>query len=144
MSSSLSLKIDSDLAGVGPVARAVRALCSETLDELALDELELGVVEALNNVIKHGYAGQKGSLVQVRVGLKADKVVVEIIDQAPPMPPSALQPTDPWAGIDEGQPQDLPEGGMGLALIQMTMDEVAYSSRKGVNTLTLTKLLPRK
>ncbi|SMQ85509.1 Anti-sigma regulatory factor (Ser/Thr protein kinase) [Devosia lucknowensis] len=144
MPSSLSLKIDSDLAGVGPVARAVRALCSETLDELALDELELGVVEALNNVIKHGYAGQKGSLVQVRVGLKADKVVVEIIDRAPPMPQSALQPPDPWAGIDEGQPQDLPEGGMGLALIQMTMDEVAYSSRKGVNTLTLTKLLSRK
>jgi serine/threonine-protein kinase RsbW len=144
MASALSLKIDSDLATVGPVARAVRALCSESLADEALDELELGLVEALNNVIKHGYAGQKGSSVEVQVGLKADRVVIDIIDQAAPMPAEALQPRDPWGAIDSANLEHLPESGMGLALIQMTMDEVAYSSAAGVNRLQLTKLLPRK
>lgn len=144
MASALSLKIDSDLATVGLVARAIRSLCSEALADEALDELELGLVEALNNVIKHGYAGQKGSSVEVQVGIKTDRVVIDIIDQSPPMPPEALEPRDPWGAVDSANLEDLPEGGMGLALIQITMDEVDYSSEAGVNKLQLTKLLPRK
>lgn len=144
MPAALSLKIDSDLDSVGPVAKAIRALCSESLPQECLDELELGMVEAINNVIKHGYAGQKGSSVEVQVGLKSDRVVIDIIDQAPPMPESALQPRQAWDPIEGTDPQELPESGMGLALIQMTMDEVSYSSQAGINRLQLTKLVPRE
>ncbi|SFV27913.1 serine/threonine-protein kinase RsbW [Devosia crocina] len=140
MSPNLSLKIDSDLGSVELVAKAVRALCSDSLGEDALNDVEIGVVEAINNVIKHGYAGQKGSAVEVSVGLRQDRVVIDIVDQAPPMPPDALgAPLYGHAG--PSSTEDLPEGGMGLSLIQMTMDEVSYSSEQGSNRLRLTKLI---
>lgn len=143
MSGGLSLKIDSDLASVELVAKAVRALCSESLAEEALNDVEIGLVEALNNVIKHGYAGKKGSAVEVSVSLKPDRVIIDIVDQAPPMPTGSLAGEAPRAPDFETL-NDLPEGGMGLSLIQMTMDEVHYASEKGSNRLTLTKLTSRQ
>jgi serine/threonine-protein kinase RsbW len=141
MSAALSLQIDSDLESVELVARAVRALCSDNLDESMLNDVELSVVEAVNNVIKHGYHGKRGSSVEIKVGLRSDRVVIDILDQAPPMPEgvTVAKPGLPFE-FDPERIEDLPEGGMGLALIQMTMDEVSYSSEAGVNRLTLTKL----
>jgi serine/threonine-protein kinase RsbW len=141
MTPSLCLTIDSDLESVSLVAKAVRALCSNSLGPEALDEVELGVAEAINNVIKHGYAGHKGSSVEIRAVLSVDRVVIDILDQAPAMPQTALEARDPWSRIESGQTEDLPESGMGMALIQMTMDEVSYSSDAGINQLRLTKLL---
>jgi serine/threonine-protein kinase RsbW len=145
MSTALSLQIDSDLESVELVAKAVRALCSDRLDETMLNDVELSVVEAVNNVIKHGYRGQRGSSVEIKVGLRTDRVVIDILDQAPPMPEgvAAVKLGGPFE-FDPENLQDLPEGGMGMALIQMTMDDVSYSSEAGVNRLTLTKLFARQ
>lgn len=140
MSSALSLQIDSTLENVELVAKAVRALCSDKLDETMLNDVELSVVEAVNNVIKHGYRGQQGSLVEIKVGLKPDRVLIDILDQAPPLPGGVgAKPGSPF-DFDPDQIENLPEGGMGMALIHMTMDEVSYSSEDGINRLTLTKL----
>lgn len=145
MSSALSLQIDSDLGSVELLARAVRALCSDKLDEETLNDVELSVVEAINNVIKHGYNGEKGSPVDVKVSIKADRVVLDIFDRAPPMLASLFDSGTPADfDFDPEKLADLPEGGMGLALIKMTMDEVQYSSEGGVNRLTLTKLFVAK
>ena len=145
MSAALSLQIDSDLENVELVAKAVRALCSDKLDETMLNDVELSVVEAINNVIKHGYHGKRGSSVEIKVSLKTDRVVIEILDQAPPRPENvaAARPGSSF-DFDPTLIKDLPEGGMGLALIQMTMDEVSYSSEAGVNRLRLTKLFTRQ
>lgn len=145
MSSALSLQIDSDLGSVELLARAVRALCSDKLGEETLNDVELSVVEAINNVIKHGYHGEKGSPVEVKVSIKADRVMLEIVDRAPPMLASLFEKNTPAdLDFDPKKLADLPEGGMGLALIKMTMDGVEYSSEGGVNTLTLTKLFSSK
>ncbi len=61
MVSSISLSIDADLDKVSLIARAVRALCAEILHPDDVDAVELGLVEAINNVIKHGYGGQPGA-----------------------------------------------------------------------------------
>lgn len=145
MSAALSLQIDSDLESVELVAKAVRALCSDKLDETMLNDVELSVVEAVNNVIKHGYHGKRGSSVEIKVSLKTDRVVIEIMDQAPPMPEgvATARPGSPF-NFDPALLEQLPESGMGLALIQMTMDEVSYASEAGVNRLTLTKLFARQ
>lgn len=143
MSTPLSLKIDSDLASVELVAGIVRAVCSGSLGEEALNDLEIGIVEAINNVIKHGYSGQKGSSVEISVGLRKDRVVIDIIDQAPPMPEGKLDQARAH-DLDTKEIADLPEGGMGLSLIRMTMDDVRYSSQDGSNRLTLTKLIARE
>lgn len=141
MSPALNLQIDSDLNSVELVAKAVRALCSDKLVDDMLADVELSVVEAINNVIKHGYRGVKGLPVDVKISIKSDRIVLDIYDQAPPMPGSLLAPdTAELMDFAPDNLEDLPEGGMGLALIKMTMDDVSYSSASGVNRLTLTKL----
>jgi serine/threonine-protein kinase RsbW len=144
MVSSISLSIDSDLDKVSLLARAVRALCEGSLDPDGLDAVELSLVEAINNVIKHGYHGQKGRDVQVAVGLQAEQIVIDVIDHAPPMPADALEQAsnNPFT-FDETDLADIPEGGMGLALIRMNMDEVEYLSNESENRLRMVKRIGR-
>ncbi len=140
MISSIDLFIDSDLNKVVQIALAVRGLCTGLMSDDALDAIELSVVEAINNVIEHGYQGQAGKDIRVLVGLHKDKVVVEIVDHAPPMEADLLnQASETRFAFDETDIADIPEGGMGLALIQMNMDEVEYSSGEGENRLRMIK-----
>ncbi|MBL0406471.1 ATP-binding protein [Microvirga aerilata] len=144
MVSSISLSIDSDLDKVSLLARAVRALCEDFLSPDDQDAVELSLVEAINNVIKHGYQGKPGKDVQVAVGLQSDQVVIDIIDHASPMEPQLLeQPAaDPFS-FDETELADIPESGMGLALIRMNMDEVQYLSSETENRLRMVKRIER-
>jgi len=144
MVASISLSIDSDLDKVSLLARAVRALCEDFLGPDDLDAVELSLVEAINNVIKHGYHGEKGKDVQVAVGLQADRIVIDVIDHAPPMAPGVLEQAsdDPFT-FDETDLAEVPEGGMGLALIHMNMDEVEYVSNESENRLRMVKRIAR-
>ncbi len=140
MSAAIKLSIDSDLDQVVLIARAVRALCSDLLGEEGTDQVELSVVEAINNVIKHGYAGSRGRDVEVQIGLEKARVVIQIIDTAHPMDQKLLDAStaSPFV-FDESDLHSVPEGGMGLALIQMNMDEVDYGSVEGRNCLRMIK-----
>lgn len=140
MTSSINLMIDSDLDKVSLIARAVRTICAELLPEAELDAVELSLVEAINNVIKHGYHGEPGKDVGVTVRLTMDSVELEVVDHAPPMQPEVLaQATENRFDFDETDLANIPEGGMGLALIRMNMDEVEYISGGGENRLRMVK-----
>jgi len=139
MTAGIQLLVDSDLDKVALVARAVRAVCADLLDAESADAIELSLVEAINNVIEHGYEGKPGRDVGVLVSLQPDRVVIEVVDHALPMAPALLnRSTDPF-DFDAADLDSLPEGGMGLALIQMNMDEVEYLSANGENRLRMTK-----
>jgi serine/threonine-protein kinase RsbW len=105
-----------------------------------LADVEISVVEAINNVIKHGYRGEKGQSVEVRINIRADRIVIDIYDKAAPMPDRLIASEATRLDFDPENLDALPEGGIGLELMKMTMDEVSYSSTSGVNRLTLTKL----
>ncbi|RDI62030.1 serine/threonine-protein kinase RsbW [Microvirga subterranea] len=140
MASSISLSIDSDLDKVAHIARAVRGVCSGLLSTDDADAVEISVVEAINNVIKHGYQGQPGQDVEVHVVLHKDQVVIDVIDHASPMRTELLdQASEERFAFDETNLDEVPEGGMGLALIQMNMDEVEYTSEGGENRLRMIK-----
>ena len=143
MSVGIRLQIDSDLDKVALVARAVRALCSDVLDEEASDAVEISLVEAINNVIKHGYAGQPGRDVGVIVTMRQSEVEIEVIDQAAPMEAGLLEnASEDRFAFDITDLDAIPESGMGLALIQMNMDEVEYRSGNGENRLRMVKRRP--
>jgi serine/threonine-protein kinase RsbW len=140
MASSISLSIDSDLDKVAHIASAVRGVCSALLSADDADAVELSVVEAINNVIKHGYQGRRGQDVQVHVSLHKDQVVIDVVDHAAPMQAELLdQASEDRFAFDENNLDEVPEGGMGLALIRMNMDEVEYSSGAGENRLRMVK-----
>jgi serine/threonine-protein kinase RsbW len=139
MSVGMRLQIDSDFDKVALLARAVRALCAELLDEEAADAVEISLVEAVNNVIEHGYEGEPGRDVGVEVSIQSDRIVIDVVDQAAPMKSDVLDHAAAEIVFDETNIDSLPEGGMGLALIRMNMDEVEYHSGPGENRLRMVK-----
>ena len=140
MTAKLKLSIDSDLASVATAAQGVRAACAGVLAADVIDEIEIAVAEAINNVITHGYAGKRGQDIELQLCLGLEEVVIEIIDHAVPIPEGLLAgvAADPFQ-FDAADVASLPEGGRGLALIRLTMDEIAYRSVAGENRLRLTK-----
>ncbi|ESR27171.1 ATP-binding protein [Lutibaculum baratangense] len=144
MAGAVQLLVDSDLDTVALVARAVRAICSDRLSEEDLDAIELSLVEATTNVIKHGYNGRSGETLKIGVALHSDRVVIEVVDTAPPMDAAQLeQAGEERFDFDETNIESLPEGGMGLALIRMNMDEVEYVAQKRQNRLRMTKMFAK-
>jgi serine/threonine-protein kinase RsbW len=140
MAGAIRLCVDSDLDLVALVARAIRALCEDLLPAEALASVELAVVEAMNNVIEHGYHGRKGGEMEVSLTLAPGEIEVEIVDHAAPMPGDVTRADGPTPfDFDLSDVANLPEGGMGLALIRMSMDEVDYISRPGENRLRMVK-----
>ena len=127
----------SSLEGIAPVSEGVRTLAQPILSEEAAGDVELALVEAATNVVRHGY-GSEGGPIRIEVSQIPDGVVVRIFDWGRPIPGEALAS----AGLsrfdfDPSNLLEIPEGGMGLSLIAAVMDEVTYRSDEGQNVLTL-------
>jgi serine/threonine-protein kinase RsbW len=127
----------SRLEDLGPISEAVRSLAEVHLGVEGADDVELALVEAATNVVRHGY-GPEGGPIRVEALDIPHGVVVRISDWGRPIPGEALAS----AGLSrfDFDPTDLseiPEGGMGLSLIAAVMDEVTYRSDEGQNVLTL-------
>ncbi|MFZ5775904.1 MAG: ATP-binding protein [Thermodesulfobacteriota bacterium] len=131
-----SIAIDSALHNIALVGLAVKGICTQLpFDEKTAFQLELCVVEAVTNVVKHAYQGQAGQEVAVSLAVGTDRLVITITDHGRPglcldAPRRAVEP----AGLDAA-----PEGGVGLVIINTVMDSVEYSSEEGRNVLRLVK-----
>jgi len=123
-----SFTIEADLSQVRELARFVRQEAG--LNEAALADLELAVVEAANNIILHGYGGG-GGLIRCHVQRGADAVRVTLSDSGAPIPEDMLRNAQPTS--------QMAESGRGLAIIRACVDEIAYTSAAGANRLTLVK-----
>lgn len=145
MAGSIKLSVDSDLDLVVLVAKGVRGVCSELVPEEDVDAIERSVVEAVNNVIKHGYDNDRGHNVEVSLKLHPDRIIVDIVDHAAPMDRNRLdEASSQQFDFDVSDLSAIPEGGMGLALIRMSMDKVEYRSGRGGNRLRMTKRIAAK
>lgn len=136
----LRLVIDSDLENVAKVGTTVQSLCVQaSFSEIEAFHVQLAMVEAINNVIKHAYGDQSGHDVTIDISVDADKLVFVLTDTGKSMPPFAITPSL------EFDPDDLdavPEGGMGLFIIHSVMDKVDYQACDGRNVQTFVKHLP--
>ncbi len=125
------------LGDIGPISETVRALAAPTLGEEGAGDIELALVEAATNVVRHGY-GPEGGPIRIEACTDPSGILVRICDWGRPIPGEALAS----AGLSrfDFDPADLleiPEGGMGLSIITSIMDEVTYRSEEGQNVLTL-------
>ena len=135
----LTLNVDGELNQVAPIAVAVRGACAPFLDEEGLDAVELAVVEAATNVIRHGYGGRPGGRLSVSVEQVPDGVGVDLVDHAEPMPPRLLEAAEMPLPGDPDHVAGLAESGWGLALIRLSMDEVSYRPGPDGNWLRMIK-----
>lgn len=145
-SKRVTFLIDSRMENVPLVGMAVNRLClAASFSTLDAFNIELCVVEAVTNSIRHCYGGKPGNEVKVVLTFTQEEIMLEICDVGPSMQPGLLDkaviecPAAGACGVE-----GIPEGGRGLGIMREIMDSVAYRSKGGANCLTLKKRLPKK
>lgn len=138
---TLRITIPSRLDAVAPAAHAVRR-CVEQAGHgpLAAAEIELCVAEAANNCVRHAYAANPdGGPVEIACEAGPGRIVIAVTDYGTPRPAGTRgrRPDFDPADIDA-----LPEGGMGLFLIEQVMTRIDYTAGPAGNTLTMERLVP--
>ena len=139
MSASIKWTIISDLDAVHTVSQEIRKISVESIGPDGANDVEVAVVEALTNVVKHGYPDAPGEIEIAACG-GTGVVIVDIIDTGKSIPEEILARAGPERfKFDPDDVNGLVEGGMGLSIIFMTMDTVDYGSQAGRNRLHLVR-----
>jgi serine/threonine-protein kinase RsbW len=85
------------------------------LPDEVLADLKLALTEAASNSVRHAYVGaDHAGLVEISYELLPDRLVIEVTDEGEGFDPAAA----------EGAPEELSEGGLGIAIIRAIADEV--------------------
>jgi serine/threonine-protein kinase RsbW len=89
--------------------------------EDVLADLKLALTEACTNSVRHAYDGGEG-MVEIRYELHHDRLVVEVTDTGEGFDHDAVEPEEP---------DELSEGGLGIAIIRALADELEIGQRNG-------------
>jgi serine/threonine-protein kinase RsbW len=140
----LLLAVDSRMECISHVREAVKSLCSLfLLPEQQAYEVQICVVEATSNAIKHAYGNEVGSLVEIKFEISGNSVSIQVCDSGVAMPHGLLEQSNNLQLEPEKIPMFLlPESGWGLTIIKKLMDHIDYTSKDGHNCLTMQKTIP--
>ena len=131
-----------DLNQIYAMHQVVRRLAIEAgFTNTALGNIELAVVEACANIIKHAYRQVPTGTAPIAIHVMCDfgALAITVTDWGAPFdaPTGRIPAPDPDRMVAEGR-----RGGMGLFFIQQMMDEVAWDLRPGeCNRVRLVKRL---
>jgi serine/threonine-protein kinase RsbW len=90
-------------------------------DEVLAD-LKLALTEAASNSVRHAYSGEDDDgVVEISYELQADRLVIEVSDDGEGFDPAEAA----------GAPEELSEGGLGIAIIRAIADEVEIGTQPG-------------
>lgn len=138
---SITFIIESRLENVSLVGIAVKAICeSIPKKEILCRNIELSVVEAVTNVVKHAYRLQQGNIVEIAVHVFDDRISIQISDTGLSMDPGRCEQDCQGINFQPGKIETFPVGGMGLHIMHSIMDEMHYTTVSGKNTMTLVKM----
>lgn len=98
---------------------------------------ELALQELLTNLVEHAYAGDPNKLIKVVFSITPEKITIQTYDTGIPARMNLNHVRMP-------SPDELAEGGYGIAIIQSVMDEVNYFTLNGTNTWELVKNLKQR
>jgi len=90
-------------------------------DEVLAD-MKLALTEAASNSVRHAYSGDdETGVVEISYELQSDRLVIEVTDDG-----EGFDPEDTG-----GPPEELSEGGLGIAIIRSIADEVEIGTQPG-------------
>ncbi len=137
----IKLIIESDLDDIPLVGIAVNGFCSYAdFSETNASNVELCVVEAVTNSIKHAYGKECGREVMITITFSESEAVFEICDKGKSMNPERLKKADLAASQHENRNiEAISESGRGLGIMKEIMDGVDYRSENGCNCMILKK-----
>ena len=120
---------------VGYISDWLRSHC---VSQEPIDELELVLAEALNNVVEHAYLYAEDGEIDILVRLRQDQLLLTITDKGCKFDgPPPLKEMD----VENMDFEELPEGGFGWNLIRTLTDNVEFEHKDQQNRLTLTRNL---
>lgn len=138
----LDMDLDATFDAVSAAGDRVGSLLEQQFGEERGVQLRLGIVEAMTNVVEHGYAGREGGHLHLLAIAGPSQWCFTLTDNGRPIPGDALRGADGSVfDFDPDVTAELPEGGMGLSLIQMVFDRVDYQVAAASNRLILTAYL---
>lgn len=113
-----------DLRSAGDELFGVRNFCCRFMDAFWVGDdrderlvpLQLAANEAVANVTEHGYENVPGKLITCTASCHADRIELDILHRGRVFNPPSETPVIDWPL----------EGGMGLYLIEQSVDEVKY------------------
>lgn len=119
-------------AGISDCRDARTAVCDFAarmgFDNYAVDDIRLGVGEALSNAARHG--AKSGATVQVCCTANNGLFTITLR-----YPSEVFDPKK----VPVPVPESTPEGGMGIYFMRLVMDKVSYEFRDGFIILTMEK-----
>lgn len=141
----ITLSVESEFENSSLIGVAINRLVSTVFSKQETWSIELSVIEAVNNVMKHGYQCRPGNNISVSLDFRDDFLKIVITDRGLSIPTNVLEGNSQAVfGFDPNDIDSLPEGGMGFALIKQNMDRVDYETVDGLNCLTLIKFYSAK
>lgn len=140
MTTTLWLEAEPSLLGVRYLGAATRAICALVLHEEQAAELDLALVEAATNIVKHGFCGRSDGRIRLRLDVSEERVEVELRDNGPAFDPLSVPQAAPWDADSDASFDALPEGGFGVSLVRALADGCNYQRQDGENVLILWKL----
>ncbi len=117
------------------ISSVVDQLRDRGIPDTRVDEVQIALAEAVNNVVEHAYAGHAPGEVDIHCRLSPDKLSIYIRDGGNPFPNEQL-PAGKAQNLD-GAIEDLPEGGFGWFLIRELTSDIQYERSDGQNNLVL-------
>jgi len=85
------------------------------LPDEVLADLKLALTEAASNSVRHAYSGDDhAGVVEISYELRPDRLVIEVTDDGEGFDPAESR----------GPPEELSEGGLGIAIIRAIADQV--------------------
>jgi serine/threonine-protein kinase RsbW len=94
----------------------------------------LAIEELATNCIKYGYDDANEHLIEVRLSLSSDSLLMTVTDDGHAFNPLALPRPDTGLRLE-----DRPIGGLGIHLLREMADKMEYVRRGGKNRVTLRK-----
>ncbi len=98
------------------------------------DTTQIILAEVLNNVVEHAYRYEAGHPIHVKLSFGPDALNCCVVDEGVAMP-EGKPPNGGMPDLDPNDPDSLPEGGFGWAMINMMTTGLTYTRNGGRNEL---------
>lgn len=96
--------------------------------------LNLAIEEAFTNIVQNAYTDNAPHDILLEIETRDNELVMTVTDDGIPYDPTKR--SDPDIGLSA---EERPVGGLGIFLINQTMDKVSYVRSNDKNQLTMTK-----
>ena len=128
--------IDSSFREISSFSSKVRSFLEKnSISEEIINAVDISLVEALNNVVEHAYGMKQGNRIEINIEIVSNKIILQLCDWGIARTNLEKAKLD----FDPDDIDNLPEGGMGLFIIEQLMDKTEYSSIDGKNTYIMVK-----